>query len=70
MEKKNPSGGGGGFLHPCRPALGLPCSEYRFFFSGVERPGRCVDHPPPSRAEVKERVDIYLYSPLSIHGLF
>jgi hypothetical protein len=32
-------------------------------FSGVKRPGRGVDHPPPSSAEVKERVKLYLYSP-------
>ena len=25
-------------------------------FPGVKRPGRCADHPPPSSAEVKERV--------------
>jgi len=25
-------------------------------YQGVNRPGRGVDHPPPSRAEVKERV--------------
>jgi hypothetical protein len=25
--------------------------------------GRGVDHPPPSSAEVKERVELYLYSP-------
>jgi hypothetical protein len=31
-------------------------------FSGVKRPGRGVDHPPPSSAEVKERVELYLYS--------
>jgi hypothetical protein len=30
---------------------------------GVKRKGRGVDHPPPSNAEVKERVGIYLYSP-------
>jgi len=29
-------------------------------FQGVKRPGRGVDHPPPSSAEVKERVDIHL----------
>jgi hypothetical protein len=29
---------------------------------GVKRPRRGVDHPPPSSAEVKERVDLYLYS--------
>jgi hypothetical protein len=29
-------------------------------FPGVNRPGRYVDHPPQSRAEVKERVLLYL----------
>jgi hypothetical protein len=32
-------------------------------FPGVKRPGRAVDHPPPSSAEVKERLELYLYSP-------
>jgi hypothetical protein len=32
------------------------------FFSGVKRPGRGVDHLPPTSAEVKEGVDLYLYS--------
>jgi hypothetical protein len=31
-------------------------------FPRVKRPGRGVNHPPPSSAEVKERVDLYLYS--------
>jgi hypothetical protein len=31
-------------------------------FSGVNWPGRGVDHPPPSNAVVKERVELYLYS--------
>jgi len=30
---------------------------------GVKRPGRGVDHPPPSSAEVKERVELYICSP-------
>jgi hypothetical protein len=30
-------------------------------FPGVKRPGRGVDHPPS--AEVKERVELYIYSP-------
>jgi hypothetical protein len=29
---------------------------------GVKRPGRGVDHPSPSSAEVKESIVIYLYS--------
>jgi hypothetical protein len=32
-------------------------------FQGVNRPGRGVDHPPRSSAEVKERVELYLCSP-------
>jgi len=32
-------------------------------FPGVKRPGRGVDHPPPSSAGVNERIDLYLYSP-------
>ena len=32
-------------------------------FPAVKRPERGVDHPPPSSAEVKERVELYLYSP-------
>jgi hypothetical protein len=29
---------------------------------GLKRPGRGVDHPPISSAEVKETVELYLYS--------
>jgi len=32
-------------------------------FPGVKRPGRGVEHPPPSSAEVKEREELYLYFP-------
>jgi hypothetical protein len=32
-------------------------------FLGVKQPGHGVDYPPPSIAEVKERVQPYLYSP-------
>ena len=32
-------------------------------FPEVKWPGRVIDHPPPSSAEVKERVELYLYSP-------
>jgi len=31
-------------------------------FPGVKRPERGVNHPPPPRAKVKERVELYLYS--------
>jgi len=39
-------------------------------FSGVKRPQRGADHPPPPSAEVKERVELYLYPSLGLRGLF
>jgi hypothetical protein len=59
-------GGGGIFrTRPDRPwgPLSLLYSGYRVSFPGVKRPRRGVNHPPPSSAEVKERVELYLYSP-------
>jgi hypothetical protein len=35
----------------------------------VKRPGREADHSPPSSAEVKECVDLYLHSPIRLHGV-
>ena len=35
---------------------------YQASFLGVKRPGRGVDHPPPSIAEVIERVEPYIHS--------
>ena len=42
--------------HPAFYTMGTGC------FQGVKGPGRGVDHPPPYSAEVKERVELYLYS--------
>jgi len=53
------------FPHPSRPALGPthpPIKGCRVF-PGVKRPGPVVDYPSPSSAEVKARVELYLYSP-------
>jgi hypothetical protein len=49
------------FPHPSRPALG-PTQPPTQWVPGLKRPGRGVDHPPTSSAEVKERVKLYLYS--------
>jgi hypothetical protein len=35
-------------------------------FQGVKRQERVFDHPNPSSAEVKEIVDLYLYSPYGL----
>jgi hypothetical protein len=54
------------FSQPSRPALGPtqpPIQCVPSLFPGVKRPGRGVDHPPSSSARVKERVELYLYSP-------
>jgi hypothetical protein len=39
-------------------------------FTEVKRQESGVDHPPSSSAEVKDRVELYLYSPLGLHDLF
>jgi hypothetical protein len=36
---------------------------------GLKRPGREADHSPPSTAEVKECVELYLHSPIRPHGV-
>ena len=54
------------FPHPSRPALGPtqpPVQWVPDFLPGVKRPGRGVDHPLPFSVEVKEQVELYLYSP-------
>jgi hypothetical protein len=38
-------------------------------FPGVKRPGREADHSPPSSAEGKECVELYLHSPILLHGV-
>jgi hypothetical protein len=42
---------------------------YQVSFPGVKQLELGLDHPPPS-VKVKERVELYLYSLLSLHGLF
>ena len=54
-------------VHTGRRAHPASCTRVRetgywVSFPGVKRPGRDVDHPPPSIAEVKKRVELYLYS--------
>jgi len=54
------------FPHPSRPALGptQPPTQWVPGCSwGIKWQGRGVDHLPAPNAEVKERVELYLYSP-------
>jgi len=36
---------------------------------GAKRPGREVEHSLPSITEVKECVELYVYSPIRPHGM-
>ena len=63
-EKKSRCGRN--FSQPSRLALGPTQSPVQLVtspFTGVKAAGGGVDHPTPSSAEVKERVELYLYSP-------
>jgi len=46
----------GPVTHPASSKLGTGS------FPELKRPGRGVDYPPPSSAEVKERVGLYIFS--------
>ena len=39
-------------------------------FTGVKRQWSGVYHQPPSSAEVKDRVELSLHTPLGLRGLF
>jgi len=56
---------GENFPHLSRQALGpkQPLVQwYWVSFPGVKQSKNGTDHPPPPKAEVKERVELYLYS--------
>jgi hypothetical protein len=65
LRGSNP-GGGRDLLHLSRLALRTtqpPVQWAPSSFPGVKRPGHGVDHPSPSTAKVKERVQLHLNSP-------
>jgi hypothetical protein len=58
---------GGGEVFCTRPDWAwdppsLLYNGYQVSFPGVKQPGYGIDYPPPSSAEVKERVELYFYS--------
>jgi len=58
---------GARFFAPIQTGPVAPPASYKLgtrSFLGVKWPGHGVDHPPPpSSANVKERVELYIYSP-------
>jgi len=59
-------GGGWDFPHLSRPAVRPtqpPVQWVPGLSQGKVQPGRDADPSPPSSAEVKNRVELYLYSP-------
>jgi len=53
------------FLAPLQTSSGAHLASYTVdtsSFLGVSRPGRGINHPAPPSTEVKERVQLYLYS--------
>jgi hypothetical protein len=72
VRGSNPCGGEVFHICPDWP-WGLPSllyNEYWVFPGGKGRPGRDADPLPPSTAVVKERVELYLYSPYGPYGLY
>jgi hypothetical protein len=57
------------FTTASRPALG-PAQPIQWvpgaLSLGIKRPGREADHSPPSCAEVKEWVELYIHSPSTL----
>jgi hypothetical protein len=52
-------------VHPPRPVQGptqQPVQRVESY-PEVKRPGRGVNHPSPSSAEVEQRVELYIYFP-------
>ena len=49
-------------VHTGPVAYPASCTVGMGSFPGVKRPGRGVDHPPPSSAKVKDRIELYIYS--------
>ena len=67
QDYKKSRGGGGIFFPPLQPGPGPHPASHTVGMGcvsgGLSGPGRDVNRLPPSSADVKERVELYLYSP-------
>jgi hypothetical protein len=61
------------FFTSSRPTLGStqpPIQRVPGALSlAMKQPGHEADHSPPASAEVKENVDLYIHSPICLHGI-
>ena len=67
-----PVGGGARYSAPVQTGSGIHPASYTMgtgSFLGVKQLGCGFDHPPPSSAEVKERVEYTSSPPLGLRGL-
>jgi len=66
LDSPGSNPGGEEIFRPSRPALGPTQPRVQLVpgpSRGQKRPRHGAAHPPPSSAEVLERVELYLYSP-------
>ena len=65
IEASNPGGVETFRTCPFRPwgPASILYNRYRVSFPGLKHPWRGVDHPHPSKVEVKDRVELFLCSP-------
>ena len=64
IQGSSPVGGDGEFS-----LTRILCYDKRVSSQGIKRQERGLNHPSPSSAEVKGRVELYLYSPLGLRVL-
>jgi hypothetical protein len=68
-----PAGAGNFSLHRIQNGSGAHSASYPVgtwgSFPGGKATGREADHSRPSSAEVKECVELYLHSPIRLHGV-
>ena len=62
VRGSNPGGGEIFRIRPDPPSYTMGTGS----FPEVKRPGRGVDNPPPSSAEVEGRVEQYIFSPVGL----
>ena len=53
-----------------QPTSNTMCNKYQVSFPEAMLRSLGVNHPLPHSAEVKERVELYIYSPMGLHNLF